>query len=451
MVASVSDKGPTAIKAGPRRSRPRTQGGMGLGWNEVRRVAPYDFPLLAAVVMMLGLGAVMVYSATINESTMELGDGAAKLKTHLMHVALGVGLLIFATLTDYRRWKTLVYPALAGTVLLLVLVIVAGFEAGNARRWIRLPGFNMQPVEVAKLTFVFFLAYSLAKKGSRIRRFTVAFVPHFMVCSVLILLCLFQPDFGTSVILVLLMFTLLFVAGTKLSYITLFIFVGGFMAFQAIASNDMRLGRVMAAINPWAYRNDIGWHSANAQIAFGSGEITGQGLGYGGQTLTGNLPEGETDFILAIIGEQLGMIGVFLVALLVGTLLYRGLRIALKTEDPFGRFLAFGITLLLVLQASINMLVAVTLIPTKGLTLPFISYGGSSMLVSCFAVGVLLSISRQHGVETVRAYVGDFQEPAEIAPRARHQKAPKGRVSAVVDRIRNRGKDKRQNLDEVLR
>jgi len=417
---------------------------------ELRRVAPWDFPLLAAVVLLLGLGAVMVYSATINESTQLTGDGAIKLKTHLVHVAAGSLLLVFFTFFDYRRLRPFVYPALFGVVALLGLVIVAGFEAGNARRWIALPGFNVQPAELAKLGFVFFLAHSIAKKGGRIRQFTVAFIPHLMVASLLIFLALFQPDFGTSVILVVLMFTMLFAAGTRLSFLMLFLFVGAFLAFQAIAHNDMRMGRVLASIDPWAHRDGRGFQMVASQIAIGSGGTTGQGIGYGGQTLTGFLPEGETDFILSVTGEQLGAIGIILVAVAFGLILYRGMRIAARTEEAFGRFLAFGITLLLSLQAVINMLVAVALIPTKGLTLPFVSYGGSSMLVSTMAIGVLLNISRSHGLAVVHAHAPDEpadEDDAPAPPRRRRQQ----QKSSGWRQLFAKKKARSQRLEEVLK
>ncbi len=439
---------------------------------EIKKIAPWDFTLLAAVVLLLGLGTVMVYSATINESTLFDGDGAARVKTHLIHICVGVFALLTAMFFPYKQLRKLVYPALFFTLGLLFLVILVGTEAGNARRWLSFPGFNFQPAELAKLVFVIFLAHSITKKGGRIRQFTVAFVPHFIVLSALILMCLFQPDFGTSVLLVVLMFTLLFVAGTRVSYIVLFVFVGGFLAFQAIASNDMRLGRVLAAIDPWAHRMGRGYQMVNSQIAIGSGEWTGQGLGFGGQTLTGHLPEGETDFILSVIAEQLGVIGVLLVAGLFALILFRGIRIALKTEDAFGRFLAFGITLLIVLQATINMLVAVALVPTKGLTLPFVSYGGSSMLICAVGLGILLNISRSHGIEVVRDLAPRQQPPSDggdggAKPKPRKKRgakaSPKARRGSIFSgakggqfkekdkrKRKDRKKPRRQTIDEVL-
>lgn len=422
----------------------------------IRRVAPYDFPLLAAVVLLLGIGAVMVYSATINEMTQLTGDGTSKLKTHLMHLGLGILAMLGATFFPYRKLRRITYPALAVTVVVLALVIVAGVQAGNARRWLALPGFNFQPAELAKLVFVLFLAHSIAKKGGNIRKFTVAFLPHFMVCAMLILLCLFQPDFGTSVVLVILMFTLLFVAGTRISYVALFIFVGGFLAFQAIASNDMRLGRVLAAIDPWAHRLGRGYQMVNSQISIGSGGLTGQGLGFGGQTITGHLPEGETDFILSVLGEQLGAVGIMFVAFLFGLILVRGLRIATRCEDAFGRFLAFGITLLLTLEAVINMLVAVALIPTKGLTLPFVSYGGSSMLISCAAIGVLLNISRSQDWAQARQSLPVIEEletvtlptVAAAGPQRPRVQVPTTRWQRLVGRFKKR---KAQSIEEVVK
>jgi cell division protein FtsW len=406
------------------------------------RIAPYDVALLATVTLLLGLGAVMVYSATINDSTLLTGDGAARLKVHLVHVSLGVASLIVGMFVPYRTWQRLTYPSLFVAILLLVAVIFIGTTAGNARRWIRLPGFSLQPAEIAKLAFVIFLSYSLAKKAERIRQFSVAFIPHLMVCGLLILLCLFQPDFGTSIILAILMFTMLFAAGTRLSYISLFVLVGGFLGFQAIASNDMRLGRVMAFIDPWAYRTGRGYQMVNSQIAIGSGGLSGQGVGYGGQTLTGYLPEGHTDFILSVIAEQLGFIGVALVIFLFGLIVVRGISIALNARDDFGRFLAFGITLLIGLQAVINMLVAVGMIPTKGLTLPFVSYGGSSMLVSALALGILLNISRDQQIAQFQMVVPESVATPADEPIVRAQRKPR--------KLGGRTKGK-QTLDEVLK
>lgn len=392
--------------------------------HELKRVEPYDFGLLMAIIMLMGIGAVLVYSATITDDALG-GDGEATLRTHVTHIALGIAAMVGGMVFPYRRWKKLVYPTLGAVAFLLLLVIFVGTEAGHARRWLRVPGLSIQPAEMAKLAFVIFLAYSLDKKGERVKHFGAAFAPHLFVCSIFISLCLFQPDFGTCVILVLLMFGMLFVAGTRMAYISLTGAVGLFLAFQAIAMNDMRFGRVMAFIDPWAHRSDRGYQMVNSLIAFGSGGVSGQSLGFGGQTITGYLPEGHTDFILAVLGEQLGLIGVASVIVLFGVVLVRGIRIATTARDDFGRFLAFGVTLLIVMQAVINMLVATALIPTKGLTLPFVSYGGSSMLTCCLAMGILLSISRDVSLGQVAPFVPKAPIGGDLKPKRRRSRRRK--------------------------
>jgi cell division protein FtsW len=391
---------------------------------ELNRVEPYDFGLVMAVLMLLGLGAVLVYSATITEDALG-GDGEATLRTHLVHICLGISTMIGGMIFPYRRWKKLVYPILCGVMFLLVMVIFFGTEAGHARRWLRVPGFSIQPAEMAKLAFVIFLAYSLAKKADRIKHFSVAFIPHLAVCGAFIVLCLFQPDFGTCVIMVLIMFAMLFVAGTRLAYISLAGSIGLFMGLQAVALNDMRAGRFMAFIDPWAHRSDRGYQMVNSLIAFGSGGVTGQSLGFGGQTITGFLPEGHTDFILSVMGEQLGLVGVASIIVLFGFVLFRGIRIATSARDEFGRFLAFGVTLLIVMQAVINMMVATALIPTKGLTLPFVSYGGSSMLTCCLGIGILLSISRDISVGRMAHFAPAAPSEPKPRPKRRRSKAPR--------------------------
>lgn len=415
--------------------------------SEIRKVEPWDFSLLTAVLALVALGTVLVYSARINEDSLsKLADGEHHLRIHLAHVFVALVALAAGAFFPYRALRRFVYPGLLLSIALLVMVMLFGKEAGNARRWLELPGFSVQPAEMAKLAFILFLAYSLEKKGERVRQFSVAFAPHLLVCAVLILLCLFQPDFGTCVLLVLLMFGMLFVAGTKIAYVGLFTAVGAFLVFQAIAMNDMRLGRVLAFIDPWAHRADRGYQMVNSLIAIGSGGLTGQSLGFGGQTLTGYLPEGHTDFILSVLAEQLGLVGVLAVVTLFVVVLVQGLRTALAARDEFGRFLAFGVTLLLGLQAVVNMLVAVALIPTKGLTLPFVSHGGSSMLVSCLGVGILLNIGRD--VRWGRVEALDLDGDAPAGPRSSRPRG--GRKSRRLFGLLPPKAPKQKPLDEVI-
>ena len=329
-------------------------------------------------------------------------------------------------------------------------MLIVGVEAGNARRWLNLAIVNFQPTELAKLVFIAFLAHSIAKKSGNIRNILVATVPHGLIYGVIVILCMLQPDFGTSVLLLLMMFAMLFVGGTRMSLLVGLLALAAWVATVLVMGNEMRQGRFLAAFDPWSHRVGRGYQPANSQIAIGSGGVTGQGLGFGGQTLTGHLPEGENDFIISVLAEQLGTIGVVLVTVLSLVILVRGMQIAYRTEDPFGRLFAFGITLMLSLQGATNMLVAVALVPTKGLTFPFVSYGGSSMLVSCAAVGMLLNISREGRWDEVRAAVPELAEASPETsgqPSGPRQQVPASRLGRLFARFR---KPRAPSVDEVL-
>jgi cell division protein FtsW len=281
------------------------------------------------------------------------------------------------------------------SVVLLIAVLIPGIgtTAGGAQRWIRFPGgFSLQPAEVAKFGWVVYLAYSLAKKREKVATFSVGFLPHVVMGGGLILLCLKEPDFGSAVLLLTVMFILLFAAGAKISYLVLTVLLALPVGYHLIASSPYRMKRIQAFLDPWPHRHDVGYQVAESLMSIGSGGATGLGLGDGRQKLF-FLPEAHTDFIYAIIGEELGLIGVTFLVLLYAIIIWRGLRAALRAPETFGCYLALGITSIIAFQATVNMSVAMGLLPTKGLTLPFISYGGSSLIVLMGAVGVLLSIS----------------------------------------------------------
>jgi cell division protein FtsW len=255
-----------------------------------------------------------------------------------------------------------------------------------------LPLLSIQPAEVTKVAWVIYLAYSLAKKREKVRQFSIGFLPHLGLAGVLVMLCMLEPDFGSSVALLFLMFVMLFAAGARMSYL-----VGGVLlaipfAYTAITSSPYRLARVTAFLDPWANRQGSGYQLAESLMSIGSGGFLGLGLGDGRQKLF-FLPEAHTDFIFAIIGEELGLFGVFLLLALYALVIWRGLRASLKASEQFGVYLGLGITALISFQALVNMSVAMGLVPTKGLTLPFISYGGSSLVMLMGAAGLLLSIS----------------------------------------------------------
>ena len=353
-----------------------------------------DVQLLAVTLLLLAFGVVMVYSASAVYAARSVGSSQYYL---LRQAAFGViGLCAMAAISrvDYHFLRKLTYPMLAGTTLLLVLVIAGlGRSVGGASRWLQFGPVRLQPAELAKVTIVLWLAHSLSKKAEKIRTFTVGFLPHLLMAGILMLLCLRQPDFGSSVVLLLLTFTLLFVAGAKTGYI-----LGAFVmaipvAWHLIMGSAYRRRRWEAFVDPWSHRHDISYQLVESLMSFGAGGPTGLGLGDSRQKLF-FLPEAHTDFIGAIVGEELGFVGVALLLAAYAFLVYRGVVIAIRSQDDYGTYVAFGLSTLFALQVLINLGVAMGLLPTKGLTLPFISYGGTSLCINLMAVGILLSISR---------------------------------------------------------
>lgn len=359
-----------------------------------RRSVAYDPLLLLAVLVLVGFGLVMVYSASAVMAQDRLGDGFYFLRRQAVAAGLGFLGLAAALKLGYRRLARLAWPLLLVSVVLLVLVLVPGVgaAANGARRWIRLPGFSVQPAEIAKFAWIVYLAYSLAKKREKVRSFSVGFLPHVLLAGLLVALCMLEPDFGSSVAILALLFVMLFTAGTRLSFLVGSVLAAIPLAYTAVASSPYRMKRVTAFLDPWADRQGAGYQVAESLMSIGSGGVTGLGLGEGHQKLF-FLPEAHTDFIFGIIGEELGLLGVAALILAYGLFLWRGLRASLAASEPFGTYLGVGITSLVAYQAVVNMAVAMGLVPTKGLTLPFVSYGGSSLAVLMTAAGVLLSIS----------------------------------------------------------
>ncbi|QSQ24045.1 putative lipid II flippase FtsW [Pyxidicoccus parkwayensis] len=354
----------------------------------------FDPILLCAVLALVAFGLVMVYSASAVLAQDKLGDSLYFFKRQLTAAGMGVVAMAVAMKVGWRKLARWAYPLLLIAVVLLIAVAIPGVgtTAGGARRWIRLPGFSLQPAEVAKFAWVVYLSYSLAKKREKVATFSVGFLPHLALCGVLVLLCMLQPDFGSSVLLVFMLFVLLFAAGAKLSYLVGSVLLALPMAYVAIATSPYRMKRILAFLDPWAHRHDVGYQVAESLMSIGSGGVLGLGLGDGRQKLF-FLPEAHTDFIFSIIGEETGLIGVGLLVALYAVVLWRGVRASLAAGETFGTYLGLGITSIIAFQGTVNMCVAMGLLPTKGLTLPFVSYGGTSLVVLMGAAGVLLSLS----------------------------------------------------------
>lgn len=356
--------------------------------------AEYDLVLLLMVVALTSFGIVMVYSASSVMAAKNYHDGTYFLKRQGLFALVGCIGAFVAMRIDYHFWRRWAVPLLLISLALLVLVLIPGIggKVKGASRWIRLPGFNLQPSEFTKLALIMYMAYSIDKKQDRIRSLTAGFLPYMIVLMVLLGLLLKQPDMGSALTMAAVTVTMLFAAGTRL----VFILGTGMVALPflvyLVANSAYRLKRIKAFLNPEQDPTGIGWQIIQSKYAFGAGGLFGQGLGEGKQKLF-YLPEAHTDFILSVVGEELGFVGVLVIAGIFFVLVQRAMRIAMSAHDSFGRFLALGIAVLFGIQASVNMCVVTGLFPTKGLALPFLSYGGSSLLVSLFAVGILLNIS----------------------------------------------------------
>lgn len=366
---------------------------MNFNTSHITTERPWDGWLLLVVCALIGIGVVMIYSASGITASWNLGDSTYFLFRQLAYVAVGIAALVVGLKIDYRWFQRLAYPILIGTICLLLLVLVAGTEVNGSRRWIRLASFNIQPAEIAKISIAFVLAYSMAKKHDKIKTFMIGVLPHLLLIGVIIGLLMLQPDFGSSVLITTLMGAMLFFAGTRLIYIitgvAICIVGGGF----AITLADYRMQRVLAFLNPWENQDSSAYQLVESLISIGSGGLEGRGLGEGLGKL-GFVPELHTDFIGTAIAEELGFAGVLLILFLFLMFAFRGFRIAMQARDYFGRYVAFGLTFIITLQAAVNLCVISGLLPTKGLTLPFISFGGSSLIMCMFATGVLLNISK---------------------------------------------------------
>jgi cell division protein FtsW len=337
---------------------------------------------------------VMLYSSSSIIAQERFGDSMYFVKRQIVFALIGIVVLILSKNLPYVLYRRLVYVILGITLLSLVIVLLphVGHRVGGARRWLRFGPISIQPAEFAKLALIIYISYSAAKKKERLRELSVGYVPHLVVSAVFIGLVLMQPDLGTAITFAVLTFVLLFVAGVRLRHLLVTgVAVAPFLVL-AIVQKGYRWERFLAFLNPWRDPSDTSFQLLHSLLALGSGGLLGAGLGSGQQKLF-YLPEPHTDFILAVIGEETGIIGVSIVLLLYALLIYKGFKIALRAPERFGTYLAFGLTLIVGLQAFINCAVVMGLMPTKGLPLPFISYGGSSLLTNLFAMGILMNIS----------------------------------------------------------
>jgi len=351
--------------------------------------------LFTVTMLLVFIGLVMVFSASAVMAKERYGSGYTFLLRQMAWAVGGIAAMVVAMKVDYRHYKHpgVVFSLLGLTTLMLISVFFLD-RAHHTHRWIHVGGFSFQPSEVAKPALILFLAFFLETRTREMHDWRNTLLPAVLPTFVFLGLIVFQPDLGTAIACAAITACVLFVAGLDLHYLGYGLLASLLPLYFLIFHVAYRRDRILAFLNPYSDPQGRGFHIIQSLIAVSTGGITGVGLMEGKQKLF-YLPEPHTDFIFAVTAEELGLVGALVVVLLFGVFLWRGMRTALHTQDMFGRFLAVGITSMVVVQAFINISVVLGLMPTKGIPLPFVSYGGSSLFITLACVGVLLNVSRQ--------------------------------------------------------
>jgi len=357
-----------------------------------------DYMVLVVTVALTAVGILMVYSSSAMRGYLSAdADTFAIVGPQIQWALLGIAAMVFMMRVDYRYLRLVSVPVYMVAVVLLVLVFVPEFNIviGGSARWLKLPVLPaIHPAEMAKLALVIYLAHWFAKRGTRVGGLWTGTLPFLVIIAPVIALVFREPDLGTTIVISLTAFMLFFVAGANTLHVGAMAGFGGIGAI-VVGLAGYQMDRIRAWLDPWLYQDTIGYHTVQGLLALGLGGAVGAGLGE--SRMAGGLfvPNAFNDFIFAIIGEEFGLLGAAIVVFLFVTLAYSGVRIALAAPDTFGALLAAGITGWLCIQAFINIAVVVALVPITGITLPFISAGGSSLIISFAAIGILLSISRE--------------------------------------------------------
>ena len=372
---------------------------LALPWSTIspripERVGMDQFLLWVTITLTL-VGLVMVFSASAVLAGNRFHDSWYYLKRQFIWLIFGMSILHLLSRVDYVWWKRVSFYLLGlmTTLLIIVLIPSLGVAVNGARRWLWFGPISIQPAEMVKLISVIYLAAYLARKEDRIQNFSVGLLPALLMVGILSGLVLMEPDLGTVVVVGLVTGGLLFVGGARLSHLSALALCAVPVGLALVLTSGYRRQRLMAFLEPWSDPSDTGFQITQSFLAFGSGGLSGVGLGEGKQKLF-FLPEAHTDFVLALVGEEMGFVGAGVIILLFALFVIRGFQISTRARDPFGCYLGIGITMLIGIQALVNACVVTGLLPTKGLTLPFVSYGGSSLVTSLAGVGMLLSISR---------------------------------------------------------
>jgi cell division protein FtsW len=396
------------------------------------RTSTYDLVLVAVVLALTLLGIAMVYSASGIKALDAQDDPRYYLGWQSLWAAIGLIGMLAASRVDYHRYRVLALPLLAVAIVLLIAVLIPsiGTSVNGASRWLRFGPVGLQPAELAKLALILYLAFWLGARRDRIGQGGTA-IGFVVVAGLVVGLVFAEPDLGTTIVIGAIALVMFFAAGARLWMFGALAMLSGVLALAGALSHPERVERLMTFIDPWKDPRDAGYQAIQMLYGLALGGLSGEGLGAGREKF-GFLPFPYTDSIFAILGDELGLIGTLSVILLFLVLAYRGVRIALRAPDAAGALVATGVTTWLVFQAWVNMAVVASLIPMTGITLPFISYGGSSLCVGLIAVGILLNVGRQAA-----------PAPATVprAPRRRRdgrarQPAARDRGGAARDRSR---------------
>jgi len=400
------------------------------------RTTSFDLMLVGVVLALTLLGIAMVYSASGIRALDTLDDPRYYLTWQAVWAAIGLVGMLAAMRVDYHRYRVIAGPLIVLVAILLILVLVpgVGVRAGGAARWLRVGPVGLQPAELAKLALILYGAAWLG--GRRERNAGIGtlqvILPFFFVVATLAGLIVAEPDLGTTIVLVAIAMTMYFIAGARLRVFAAIAALAGVLGLAIAIEQPYRLQRFLTFLDPWSDPQGSGFQTIQSLYGLALGGLFGEGLGAGREKF-GFLPAPYTDSIFAVLGDELGLAGTLAVIVLFFVIGYRGIRIALRAPDATGSLLAAGITTWLVFQAWVNMAVVASLVPMTGITLPFISYGGSSLCVGLIAIGILLNIGRESGPEPARV----SRAPRRGRDGRSHQPAPRDRRGAARDRPRS--------------
>ena len=361
-----------------------------------KRLGAPDPVLTGCVLTLISFSVLMIYSASLSVAEIRYHDSLRIIRHWLMYIPVGLLVMWWLSRIEVTWWRAIALPMLGASLLLMVAVLVPGLgkEINGAQRWFSLAGQSMQPVELLKPAVVIYVSYYLASFPDRLHQFSTGLAPMLMVLMTVLALLLLQPDFGSAALLTTVCFCLWFVGGVPMRHLAGLLSALIPLAAIAMIAEPYRMQRLTSFIDPWSDPFGSGYQLVQSLIAFGSGGLFGSGIGQGVQKLF-YLPEVFTDFISASIAEELGLIGTLAVIGVFAILLGRGLWLAMQQSDMFPRLLILGCTLLIGFAFIINLGAAMGIMPTKGMPMPFISYGGSALIGECILIGLILSVQRQ--------------------------------------------------------